>query len=153
MFRVRSNWWQIDPRDLDKSMDGSVNIGLGTVETNEKIATLMQILAKQESILNQYGLENPVVSPQMYVRTLKKVVELSGFKDASQYFADIPEGWKAPQAPQKPTPEEVLAQVQAESITAELQKKAAELELQRQKMIRDENFRHDTLKQDKLLTF
>ena len=151
MIRLRNKWVQIDPRAWDNSMDVSVNIGLGTGDTNEKIATLMQILAKQESILNQYGLENPVVSPQMYVRTLKKVVELSGFKDASQYFADIPEGWKAPQAPQKPTPEEVLAQVQAESIKADIQKKAADLELQRQKMIRDDDFRRDQMNQDRLL--
>ncbi len=36
---------------------------------------------------------------------------------------------------QKPSPEEVLAQVQAESIKADIQKKAAELELKRQQMM------------------
>jgi hypothetical protein len=151
MIRLRNKWVQIDPRAWDATMDVNINIGLGNGDTNERIATLMQILAKQESIINQYGLENPVVSPQMYVRTLKKVVELSGFKDASSYFADIPDGWKAPQAPSKPTPEEVLAQVQAESIKADIQKKAADLELQRQKMIRDDDFRRDQLNQDRLL--
>jgi hypothetical protein len=151
MIRLRNKWVQIDPRAWDATMDVNINIGLGNGDTNERIATLMQILAKQESIINQYGLENPVVSPQMYVRTLKKVVELSGFKDASSYFADIPDGWKAPQAPQKPTPEEVLAQVQAESIKADIQKKAADLELQRQKMIRDDDFRRDQMNQDRLL--
>lgn len=151
MIRLRNKWVQIDPRAWDNTMDVNINIGLGNGDTNERIATLMQILAKQESIINQYGLENPVVSPQMYVRTLKKVVELSGFKDASSYFADIPDGWKAPQAPQKPTPEEVLAQVQAESIKADIQKKAADLELQRQKMIRDDDFRRDQMNQDRLL--
>ena len=151
MIRLRNKWVQIDPRAWDNTMDVNINIGLGNGDTNERIATLMQILAKQESIINQYGLENPVVSPQMYVRTLKKVVELSGFKDASSYFADIPDGWKPPQAPQKPTPEEVLAQVQAESIKADIQKKAADLELQRQKMIRDDDFRRDQMNQDRLL--
>ena len=151
MIRLRNRWVQIDPRGWDNTMDVNINIGLGNGDTNERIATMMQILAKQESIINQYGLENPVVSPQMYVRTLKKVVELSGFKDASSYFADIPEGWKAPPAPQKPSPEEVLAQVQAESIRADIQKKAADLELQRQKMIRDDDFRRDQMNQDRLL--
>jgi len=151
MIRLRNKWVQIDPRAWDNTMDVNINIGLGNGDTNERIATMMQILAKQESIINQYGLENPVVSPQMYVRTLKKVVELSGFKDASSYFADIPEGWKAPPAPQKPSPEEVLAQVQAESIRADIQKKAADLELQRQQMIRDDDFRRDQMNQDRLL--
>ena len=151
MIRLRNRWVQIDPRGWDNTMDVNINIGLGNGDTNERIATMMQILAKQESLINQYGLENPVVSPQMYVRTLKKVVELSGFKDASSYFADIPEGWKAPPAPQKPSPEEVLAQVQAESIKADIQKKAADLELQRQKMMMDDDFRRDQMNQDRLL--
>jgi hypothetical protein len=151
MIRLRNKWVEIDPRAWDNSMDVSINIGLGNGDVNDRVATLMQILAKQESILNQYGLSNPVVSPQMYVKTLKKVVELSGFKDASQYFADIPDGWQPPQPQQKPTPEEVLAQVQAESIKADIQKKAADLELQRQKMIRDDDFRRDQMNQDRLL--
>ena len=151
MIRLRNQWVQIDPRAWDNSMDVSVNIGLGNGDTNEKIASMMQILAKQEAIIAQYGLNNVVVTPQMYVRTLKKVVELSGLKDASQYFNDIPDGWQPPQPQQKPTPEEVLAQVQAESIKADIQKKAADLELQRQKMIRDDDFRRDQMNQDRLL--
>ena len=51
----------------------------------------------------------------------------------------------------KPTPEEVLAQVQAQSIQADIQKKAAELELQREKMLRDDDYRRDQLAQDLLL--
>jgi hypothetical protein len=87
----------------------------------------------------------------MYTRTLQKVVELSGMKDASQYFQMLPPDFQVPQAPPKPTPEEVLAQVQAESIQADIQKKAAELELQRQKMMRDDDFRRDQMAQDYLL--
>ena len=151
MVRLRNKWVQIDPRAWDNTMDVSVNIGLGTGDTNEKVATLMQILAKQEAIIAQYGLNNMVVTPQMYVRTLKKVVELSGMKDSSQYFMDLPDDWKAPEQPPKPTPEEVLAQVQAESIRADIQKKAADLELQRQKMIRDDDFRRDQLNQELML--
>ena len=151
MIRLRNKWVQIDPRAWDSSMDVSVNIGLGNGDTNERIATMMQVLAKQEAIIAQYGLNNMVVTPQMYVRTLKKVVELSGLKDASQYFMDLPEDWKAPEQAPKPTPEQVLAQVQAESIRADIQKKAADLELQRQKIIRDDDFRRDQLNQELML--
>jgi hypothetical protein len=41
--------------------------------------------------------------------------------------------------------------VQAESIHADIQKKAADLELQRQKMIMDDDFRRDQMSQDRLL--
>jgi hypothetical protein len=151
MIRLRNKFVQIDPRGWDATMDVNINIGLGNGDANDRQMQLMQVLAKQESILTQFGLENVVVTPQMYVNTLKKIVEMSGIKDASSYFNDIPEGYKPPQAPQKPSPEEVLAQVQAESIRADIQKKAADLELQRQKMIMDDDFRRDQMSQDRLL--
>ena len=90
------------------------------------------IMAKQEQILQQLGPQNPLVTPQQFSNTLRKIVELSGFKDASSFFQDIPADYKPPVPQPKPTPEEVLAQVQAESIKADIQKKAAELELKRQ---------------------
>ena len=152
MIRLRNEWVQIDPRSWDTSMDVAVNIGLGNGDTNEKLAALAQFSAKQESIINQYGLDNPVVSPQQYVRTLRKMVELSGFKDASSFINDLPDDWKAPAKPEaKPSPEEVLAQVQAQSIQADIQKKAAELELKRQQMMMDDDFRRDQMNQDRLL--
>ncbi len=68
------------------------------------------IAGKQEQIMQQFGLGNPVVTPAMYIRTIQKIIELSGFKDASSYFQTLPADYQMPQedAP-KPTPEEVLA--------------------------------------------
>jgi hypothetical protein len=151
MVRLRNQWVQIDPRAWDASMDVAVNIGLGNGDTNDRLQTLMMVLQKQEQIMGQFGLDNPVVTPQMYTRTLQKIVELSGMKDASQYFQMIPPDFQIPQTPPKPTPEEVLAQVQAESIQADIQKKAAELELKRQQMMRDDDYRRDQMAQDFLL--
>jgi hypothetical protein len=132
-------------------MDVSVNVGLGQGDTNERLQALTMISQMQKAIVDQYGLMNPMVTPQMYSRTLQKMVELSGFKDASQYFQMIPADFQIPQEQPKPTPEEVLAQVQAESIQADIQKKAAELELKRQEMMRDDDFRRDQLAQEFLL--
>lgn len=151
MVRLRNQWVQIDPRAWDASMDVSVNIGLGGGDVNDRLQTLTMISQMQKEILDQYGLMNPLVTPQMYSRTLQKMVELSGFKDASQYFNQIPADFQVPQEPPKPTPEEVLAQVQAESIQADIQKKAAELELKRQQMMRDDDYRRDQLAQEFLL--
>lgn len=151
MVRLRNQWVQIDPRAWDASMDVSVNIGLGGGDVNDRLQTLTMISQMQKAIIDQYGLANPLVTPQMYSRTLQKMVELSGFKDASQYFNQIPADFQVPQEPPKPTPEEVLAQVQAESIQADIQKKAAELELKRQQMMRDDDYRRDQLAQEYLL--
>jgi hypothetical protein len=149
MVRMRNEWVQIDPRGWDAGMDANINIALGNGDTNERLQALMMILAKQEQILQQLGPQNPLVTPQQFSNTLRKIVELSGFKDSSSYFQDIPADYvpPAPPAP-KPTPEEILAQVQAESIKADIQKKAAELELQRQQMIMDDDLKRDQMAQD-----
>ena len=149
MVRMRNEWVQIDPRAWDAGMDANINIALGNGDTNERLQALMMIMAKQEQILQQLGPQNPLVTPQQFSNTLRKIVELSGFKDASSYFQDIPADYvpPAPPAP-KPTPEEVLAQVQAESIKADIQKKAADLELQRQQMIMDDDLKRDQMAQD-----
>jgi hypothetical protein len=152
MVRLRNEWVQIDPRVWNANMDVTVNIGLGNGDANERIQALTMIAGKQEQIMQQFGLSNPVVTPAMYIKTIQKIIELSGFKDASSYFQTLPPDYQMPQADApKPTPEEVLAQVQAQSIQADIQKKAAELELKREQMIRDDDYRRDQLAQDLML--
>jgi hypothetical protein len=152
MVRLRNEFVQIDPRAWDAAMDCSINIGMGNGDTNERVAALMQISAKQQEVLTQLGVVNPLVTPAQYSSTLRKIVELNGFKDPSQFFNQIPADYQPPQPPApKPTPEEVLAQVQAQSIQADIQKKAAELELSRQKMMMDDDFARDKMYQEMAL--
>lgn len=151
MVRLRNEWVQIDPRAWDATMDASINIALGNGDTNEKLQALMMIMAKQEQILQQLGPQNPLVTPQQFSNTLRKIVELSGFKDTTSYFQQIPADYVPPTPTPKPTPEEVLAQVQAESIKADIQKKAAELELKRQQMLLDDDLARDKMAQDMYL--
>ena len=151
MVRLRNEWVQIDPRFWDATMDASINIALGNGDTNEKLQALMMIMAKQEQILQQLGPTNPLVTPQQFSNTLRKIVELSGFKDTTSFFQSIPADYVPPTPQPKPTPEEVLAQVQAESIKADIQKKAAELELKRQQMLLDDDLARDKMAQDMYL--
>ena len=148
MVRLRNEWVSIDPRFWDATMDANINIALGNGDTNEKLQALMMIMSKQEQILQQLGPTNPLVTPQQFSNTLRKIVELSGFKDTTSYFQQIPADYVPPPPQQKPSPEEVLAQVQAESIKADIQKKAAELELKRQQMIMDDDLNRDKMAQD-----
>jgi len=151
MVRLRNEWVQIDPRGFDATMDVTVNIGLGNGDNNERLAALNIIMQKQEQLMAQFGPMNQIASLPMYIRTLQKAIELSGYKDASSYFNTLPADFQMPQEQPKPTPEEVLAQVQAQSIQADIQKKAAELELKREQMVRDDDYRRDQLAQDLLL--
>jgi hypothetical protein len=79
------------------------------------------------------------------------MLQLAGIKDSQNYFNQLPADYQLPQQEPKPTPEEMLAQVQAQSIQADIQKKAAELELEREKMIRSDDRERDRIEQDGIL--
>jgi hypothetical protein len=153
MVRMRNEWVQVDPRSWDATMDVAINVGMGMGDTEQKLQMLTVIAAKQEQALQQLGVVNPLVTPAQYSNTLRKVVELAGFKDASQFFNAIPADYQPPQAtePPKPTPEEMLAQVQAQAIQADIQKKAAELQLEQQKMMMADDRERDKMDIDKFI--
>lgn len=131
MIKLRDKWTEMDPRTWNANMDVTVNVALGTGTTETKMAMLSNIAAKQEQILQTLGPSNPVVSIGQYVNTLRQMTELSGFKDSSKYFNELPIDFTF-ELPQKLSPEEVLAQAQAKAVEADVAKKAAELEIKRE---------------------
>jgi hypothetical protein len=153
MVRLRNQWVQVDPRTWDATMDVSINVGLGMGDTDQKLQMLTMIAAKQEQALQQLGAMNPLVTPAQYSNTLRRIVELAGFKDSSQFFNAIPADYVPPQSqePAKPSPEEMLAQVQVQSIQADIQKKAAELQLRREEMMRMDDRERDKMEIDKFV--
>jgi hypothetical protein len=79
----------IDPREWDNQYNVNINVGLGNGTGDEKIAMLQMILAKQEQILMQYGLTNPLVNLKQYRETLAKFINASGYKDDAQFLNEI----------------------------------------------------------------
>ena len=140
MIRLRNAWVEVDPRAWDSDMDVVINVGLGTGSIEQKLQTLMAISAKQESILQQLGLNNPLVTVKQYRNTLAQICELQGFKDATKYFSEItPEAEQQianpPQQPQQQDPTQVLAQVEAQKVQTDIEiaQMKAQLEITTQK--------------------
>ena len=149
MVRLRNSFVPIDPRVWDANMDVVVNVALGTGSNEEKMAFLGQVAAKQEMLM-QMGA--PLVDMQGYYNTLAQMMALAGYKDPTVFFKDpamMPP--PPPPAPPQPTPEEMLSQVQMEAIRADIQKKAAELELQREEMLRKDDRERDKLDADLMI--
>jgi hypothetical protein len=152
MIRLRNTFVPIDPRSWDANMDVIVNVGVGDGTLEDKINILNQVAMRQEMILKETGVNNPVVSLPQYTNTLTKLLQLAGIKDSQNYFNELPVDFQLPEPPPpKPTPEEVLAQVQAQAIQADIEKKAAELDLERQKMIMYDDRERDRIEQDGIL--
>ena len=152
MIRLRNTFVPIDPRSWDANMDVIVNVGVGDGTIEDRINILNQVAMRQEMLIKETGVNNPVVSLPQYTNTLTKMLQLAGIKDSQNYFNQLPVDFQLPEPPPpKPTPEEVLAQVQAQSIQADIEKKAAELDLERQKMIMSDDRERDRIEQDGIL--
>jgi len=151
MIRMRGQFVQVDPRVWNADMDVDVNVALSATSNEERIAVLTAISQKQEQILAQMGPGNPMVSLAQYRTTLAKIVELSGFRDASQFFTAVPPDWQPPQSQPQPDPAQILAQVEAEKIKADIAINAAKLELERDKARAADDRERDRIEADTAL--
>jgi hypothetical protein len=130
----------VDAAQWDANMDVGVSVALGAGLTEQRIATLSLIAQKQEQILQTLGPSNPLVTLAQYRATLAKIVELSGQKDASRFFQDIPSDWQPPQPPAPPPdPAMILAQIEREKVQADIQIKQmqaeAKMQMDRERMV------------------
>ena len=144
MVRLNNKFVPIDPRSWNTNMDVSVNIGLGRGTETERLMMLRQIGEMQKDAMQTMGPVNPLTDINKLSNTLKEMTALAGFKDTSKFWGD-PKDFKAPPKEDKPDINEQLIAVQIQQIQADMQKKAAELELERQKMMLDDDRKRDEL--------
>jgi hypothetical protein len=88
-IKIAGKPMMLDPREWTNKYNVQVNVGLGNGTGDEKVAMLQMILAKQEQILQQYGVSNPLVTLKQYRETLAKFINASGFKDDAQFMTEI----------------------------------------------------------------
>ena len=141
VVRINGEFIPFDPREWKTNYNVNINVGLGTGQRQEQLATMQMILAKQEEILTNYGLSNPLVSIKQYRDTLAKFIHMAGFKDSTEFMNEITPEMNAqlsqPQ-PEKVDPNtqaaQVLAQVEREKAELKAQTDAAKLQLDREQM-------------------
>ena len=152
IVRLRNEFVPIDPREWTDQYDVVVQVGLGTADDEQKIAFLTQIASKQEQILMQMGPDNPVVTMEQYVNTLRSIAEIGGFKDADQFFNNsqqiqMMKMQQAQQAQQQQgqTPEQ---QQMAQVLQLEQQKAAADIQIAQQKAEADIALKREKMQAD-----
>jgi hypothetical protein len=148
MVRLRNQWVPIDPRSWNSAMDVVCNVALGRGTDNDRMQFLSAVAQKQESIFATMGPQNQLVGMQQYRATLAKMVELAGFKDASQFFTDPSQVPPATPPAPPPDPAQILAQVEAQKISAQIATDAAKLELEREKAKSHDDRERDKLEAD-----
>lgn len=156
IIRLRNQFVPIDPRGWDAKMDMIVNIALGRGSDDQRMMFLQAISAQQKEIIANFGPYNPLVSLEQYRDTLAEITKLSGFMDPAKFWKpvtpqDVETFMQQQQKPPAPDPAQILAQVEAEKIKADIVISAAKQELERQKAIASADLERDRLYVDAML--
>jgi hypothetical protein len=132
----------IDPRALATMWECSVNVG-GRGTPMERLGMLAQIAGKQEQIMMSQGLNNPLVGPVEYRNTLARMLETANISDISQYFKQLPPGFQPPAPPPQQDPNVLLAQVQQQKTSADVENDRAKQQTDRAKLLIDDDRERD----------
>lgn len=136
--RLNNEFVQVDPSSWNASMDCTVNVGLGNGLADERVAIMREVLASQREILSTMGPNNPLVGLGQLRHTLGKLLENAGVKDTSSFFNPLPLDYQQPPPPPPPPDAaQILAQVEAQKIQADMMMDSAKLELDRDKFLAD----------------
>jgi hypothetical protein len=160
IIKVHNSFVPMNPREWTTQYNLTVNVGLGTGGKQEQLATMQMILQKQEEVIKNYGLANPLVNLKQYRDTLAKFVNMAGFKDDSAFLMEVSEEQAmamAKQAAEAPPEEDsntkaaaILAEVEREKAQMKMQSDMAKLELEKQQMELDASKQLLELEQQKL---
>lgn len=143
IIKINNKFVPMNPREWNTQYNVTVNVGLGTGSKQEQLGVMQMVLDKQEQMLTQYGLSNPLVSLKQYRDTLAKFVNMAGFKDESGFLKDLSQEQSdqlAQQQAQNPQSDpnteaaKILAQVEQEKAQMKMQSDMAKLEIEKQEL-------------------
>ena len=132
IIKVNNKYVPMNPREWDSEYNVTVNVGLGTGSKTEQLGVMQMVLQKQEQMLQQYGLANPLVSIKQYRDTLAKFVNMAGFKDESGFIKDLSEEQSDQLAQQQAQNPQTDPNTEAAKILAQVEKEKADLQAQTQ---------------------
>jgi len=139
MIKAQSgNYITVNPSTWNPDMGICINVALGFGMTEQKEKSLLLLAAQQKDTLMTFGPDNKIVTFGQYSQTLAKLAENAGFPDTGKFVNKLPVEYNPPPAPPKPSPEEILAQVEIQKIKADMARAQAELNLKASKQAQDE---------------
>ena len=132
-FRLRGEFVEMDPSEWRDSYDMSINVGLGSGDTQAKAQQLQNVYQLQQS-----GMQIGMSTPKHLYHTAAKIVENAGFKDVQNFLQDpstVP-----PQPPQPPIElqiEQLRQQGDAQKFQAQAQAEQQKLAMEDQQHQRE----------------
>jgi hypothetical protein len=119
----------VDPTKWPAVMDVTVNVGMGTGNTQQEIEQLMLLGQAQEKlVLMQGGPSGPFVTPDNVANLTNKLSEKLGYRTPGLFFQPAEKVMQIASQPQEPKPDPEMAKVQGQ-LAAQKAKQEGELQL------------------------
>lgn len=124
--RIKGRPVQMDPRRWSDSLAVKVHVAMSAANRQTMLANLAMIAQKQEQVIMQAGMGNPLCGVKELGHTYGRMLETMGFRDTTRFFKDT----------SQLTPEQLTPPPQEDPKTVEVKAKAelekAKLEMQQQ---------------------
>lgn len=136
-IRKGGQFRSVDPRVWAEDMDLSIQVGLGSGRKDQRLLYRQQLVQLQAEAAQ---LAPQLVTPEKFFASAVGLVADMGLGQASDYFVDpsSPEAQATAQGPDKPDPEAMKVQADAQAAQAKLQleqaKAATDAQLRQQEM-------------------
>jgi hypothetical protein len=124
MLKLRNEWIPVDPREWRTRRNVTVSVGLGTGNKDQMLQHLMMILQAQKE-----GLMIGVTDPQKIYNALAKLTQNAGFKEPDEFWTDPA---RAEPKPPQPSPEQIKAQADQQTMQAKLQAEQQKMQAEQQ---------------------
>jgi hypothetical protein len=146
-LRINGKWTDVDTSTFDASMGVEVNSTLGKGSDSVRLATLQQIKADQQMIMQQFGVSNPVCGITEYLNTISDMLDIANIKNVGRYFkTPTPQVMQAiASQPKEPDPMTLAAQAQFQKVKADTATAIGQQNLAQAKQQADDEFRHRQL--------
>ncbi len=127
MMQQGSEWVPVNPRNWREKRDTELRIGIGTVQKQERMGVLQQIMGWQEKVVAaQGGVDGPLVNEQNIYNSLQDIERVAGHKTVDRYFSN-PANFVPP--PPKPDVASEALEIEKAKLEVSAQEKASTLEL------------------------
>lgn len=145
-MKLTGGWVEYDQSTYDPNLTCKVNPMLGKGSDMARIGALAEIQAMQQTVVQQMGIMNPIVTPEQLLNTVKDRLAIVNIKDTTRYFNDVtPEMLQQLSGPKEPSPEEILAKAELEGVKQKTIATIAKTRYDTQKMYMDDDFKRDQL--------
>jgi len=111
VVRLLGKWEEVNPRSWNTEMDVRINVGLGVGSKSEQVQKLNMIASKQEQLMGQLGINNPISPLNKYYQTIRKMIEAADL-DPDTFLTDPTQAMEAQKGQQQPNPDAMKAQAE-----------------------------------------